>query len=141
MMFGHSVRREMREACSQMREELDDHREAINEGASEISEVREVLGSLDEKIEKLSSRIDELYLLLGAEQSLTTREAALQAFLQTPRHITEIAAFLDESEPHAERTLRSLVLKGIDVYQIPNSKDLVSCNKATLKHNKLDSYF
>ncbi len=140
MMFG-TVRRELRETTSQIREELDDHREAINEGVRDNAEVRDALGELDERLEKLASRVDELFLLLGAEQSLTPQEAALQAFLQVPRSMHDVAAFIGEGMPRAERLVRSLYLKGVQVYPAGHGSALITTNGAIQKHIALDNYF
>ncbi len=141
MIFGRTVRRELRETCATLRDELDDHREAINESMSDNAEVRDILSSMDERIEKLASRVDELFLLMGAEQGLTQSEAALQAFLQTPRSMHDVAAFLGEGLPRAERTVRTLFLKGIQLYSAGPNGALITTNVAVQKHIALDNYF
>jgi predicted nucleic acid-binding Zn-ribbon protein len=138
-MFN-TVRRELRETCAEIRDELDDHREAINEGIRDNAEVRDVLGEMDERIEKLASRVDELFLLMGAEQTLSRQEAALQAFLHQPRTMREVAAFLDEGLPRAERMVRSLFLKGIEVVPVGNGS-FITTNVAIQKNTHLDEYF
>jgi hypothetical protein len=130
----------MHATCNAIREELDDHREAINEGIRDNAEVRDALGELDERVEKLASRIDELFLLLGAEQTLTPQEAALQAFLQTPRTMASVASFLDESPARAERLVRSLFLKGVGVAPVGNGA-FITTNLGLQKNTPLDSYF
>ena len=141
MIFGRTVRRELRETCATLRDELDDHREAINEGMSDNAEVRDILGHMDERIEKLASRVDELFLLLGAEQALTPAEAALQAFLHSPRSMGEVASFLGEGVPRAERMVRTLFLKGVQLYSTGPTGLLITTNAAVQKHIALDNYF
>lgn len=138
-MFN-TVRRELRDTCAAMRDELDDHREAINEGVRDNAEVRDILGEMDERIEKLASRVDELFLLMGAEQTLSRQEAALQAFLHQPRTMCDVAAFLDEGLPRAERMVRSLFLKGVEVVPVGNGA-FITTNVQLQKNAHLDEYF
>lgn len=139
-LFG--LRKALQAECSSVREELDDHLEAINENARDAAEVREVLGSLDDKIEKLSARIDELYLLLGAEATLSEREAQLQQFLRTSRSLEEVAAFCRDSVAAAERSLRTLHFKGVHVYTVvENGVSSFTTSPPAIKHISLNNYF
>lgn len=125
-----------------VRDELDDHLAAINENADELVEVRDALCQLDEKIEKVTARLDELYLLLGAETSVSSAEAAVQAFLQSPRSLGEVAAFLNDSLAAAERVLRTLCLKGVAVHPISGEHGLsYTTNMSSVKHVSLHKYF
>lgn len=131
-----------RNACTSLREELDDHLDAINANSRDLADVHEVVAGLDEKIEKLSTKIDELYLLLGAEQELTAKEAALQAFLQTPRTVHALAAFSCDSEASMEHALRVLLLKGVFVQQFMDDGELFfTANSASKNHITLNNYF
>jgi hypothetical protein len=135
-------KKQLAEACAAIRDELDDHRSAINDNGRDIAETRELIGILDEKIEKVNSRIDELFLLMGAEQSLTPRELALQQFLQTARTLDEVAAFWNDSVAATEHALRCLYFKGVHVYQVvENGVTVFTTNKASVKHVSLNNYF
>jgi hypothetical protein len=139
-VFGY--KKHVAEACNAIREELDDHLSAINENSRDVADVRELVGALDEKLEKLSARIDELYLLLGAEQSLTQTELALQTFLQTPRTIEEIAGFCQDSTAAADRLLRCLHFKGVHVYStVDHDVTVFTTNRESVKHISLNNYF
>ena len=141
MAFWH-VRKDLHSACSAIREELDDHLDAINANSRDAADVREALHVLDDKVEKLASRIDEIYLLLGAESKLSERECALQAFLQKPRTLDEVAAFCSESVACAERLLRTLHLKGLSVHSTPvYGVQHFTTNPESLKHMSLGHYF
>jgi hypothetical protein len=136
------IKEQLQDACGAIRDELDDHRHAINDNSRDISEVRELIGAVDDKLEKLNSRIDELYLLLGADQVLTPREAAIQAYLQGAHTIEDIAAFCNESMGAVEHLLRCLHFKGIHIYQVAeNGQTLFTTNKASVKHVSLNNYF
>lgn len=139
-LFG--LRKALQAQCSNLREELDDHLDAINENARDTADVREVLGTFDEKIEKLGARIDELYLLLGAEATLSEKEIALQHFLQTARSLDDIAGFCKDSVAAAERMLRALHFKGVHIYgSVENGVSLFTANPAAKQHISLSNYF
>ena len=128
--------------CANIREELDDHLEAINSNSRDVADVHETLSGLDEKLEKLSTRIDELYMLLGAEVQLTSKEAVLQAFLQAPRTMDEMAAFADETIAGVEHCLRMLLVKGVAVHKFEErGTQLFTTNLASRNQLPLNSYF